>query len=38
MDDVTVLPASFSGRLYQLRSTQIQHRLRGGAAARLGKG
>ncbi|TQC39153.1 hypothetical protein EEB14_57870 [Rhodococcus sp. WS4] len=38
MDDFMALLASFSGRLYQLRSKQNQHRLLDDAAARLGKG
>ncbi|MDT2009904.1 hypothetical protein FXW78_50805 [Rhodococcus opacus] len=38
MDDVAVVPASLSGRFSALRSTQNQHRLRGGAATRSGRG
>ena len=38
MDDFMALLASFSGRFYQLRSKQNQHRLLDNAAARLGKG
>jgi predicted site-specific integrase-resolvase len=36
MDDFMALLASFSGRFYQLRSKQNQHRLLDDAAARLG--